>query len=251
MHPSDEHLATVRRFYPRAHTTSETVERLLGVFARRLSLAPGQIMHADSICSDDLNSIEYPARAYEMLGPFKMGGLDGFPFTGLTGMGAFAHHVPQDGAVFVFHAPHVGVTKTGQLGEILRPGQRTPSSCCGAARAALAKLEREEIREGEVTELDHQQNTLEQILLRARERVLAAEDRIFAATEVIHEAITERIDLLASRTRYPCRHLVLMGGILINSDHDVGSFCEARRLVCVDLATGAREDWLPDLQKDA
>ena len=47
---------------------------------RRLQLEPADIMLADSICSDDLNTIEYPERAYEMLGPFKMGGLVGFPF---------------------------------------------------------------------------------------------------------------------------------------------------------------------------
>jgi hypothetical protein len=98
---------------------------------------------------------------------------------------------------------------------------------------------------GRVDELDYQQNTLEQILLRSAERVLSAESRIMAATEVIYEAIEQRIDLLASRTRYPCRHLVMMGAILINGDHDVGSFCEVRRFVHTDLKSGAREDWLP------
>jgi hypothetical protein len=39
-------------------------------------------MLADSVCSDDLNIIQYPARTQEFLGPFKMGGLDGFPFIG-------------------------------------------------------------------------------------------------------------------------------------------------------------------------
>jgi len=37
-----------------------------------------------------LNAIEYPERAHEMLGPLKLGGLDGFPFAGLTGMSARA-----------------------------------------------------------------------------------------------------------------------------------------------------------------
>ena len=49
-----------------------------------------------------------------------MGGLDGFPFTGLTGMGAFASHVPDDGAVFVYYGPHIGITKDGVIGEIHR-----------------------------------------------------------------------------------------------------------------------------------
>jgi len=75
-----------------------------------------------------------------MLGPFKMGGLNGFPFTGLAGMGAFAHHVPIDGAVFVFHASPIGISRSGAVGEILRPSQLAPSACCGGAKAALGKL---------------------------------------------------------------------------------------------------------------
>ena len=54
----------------------------------------------------------------------------------------------------------------------------------------------------------------------------------------MYSAIEERIDVLAARTEYPCRYLVVMGGVLINSDYDLGSFCCFRRFVCVDLATG-------------
>jgi hypothetical protein len=244
----NEALQTIRETYASARPTHDTVGRILDVFSRELGLEPRQIMHADSICSDDLNTIEYPARAYEMLGPFKLGGLNGFPFAGLTGMGAFAHHVPENGAVFVFHAPHIGITRAGGIGEILRPGQTAPSACCGAARAALGRLERGELRDGAIDELDYQQNTLEQILLRERERVLDAPNRVVAATDVIYSAIEKRIDLLASRTRYPCRHLVIMGGILINGDHDLGSFCEVRRFVHVDARTNQRTDWRSKLE---
>ena len=110
-------------------------------------------MLADSICSDDLNTIEYPKRAYEMLGPFKLGGLDGFPFAGLTGMSAFAHHVPADGAVFVFHGPHIGVSREGDTGVILRPGQTHHSACCaGAIRAVINKMTSGAIVPGELAE---------------------------------------------------------------------------------------------------
>ena len=131
-------------------------------------------LQPDSICSDDLNTIEYPRRAYEMLGPFKLGGLDGFPFAGLTGMSAFAHHVPQDGAVFVFHGPHIGVSKEGDTGTIVRPGQTRHSPCCGAIRAAINKMESGGIVPGELSELDYQQNTIEQLLLANRDRIASA-----------------------------------------------------------------------------
>ena len=66
------------------------------------------------------------------------------------------------------------------------------------------------------------------------------------STEVMYAAIEERIDVLVSRTKYPCRYLVIMGGVLINSDHDVGSFCSLRRLICIDTAAGRRADWLDE-----
>jgi hypothetical protein len=236
------YLEVIRRVYPNAITTNESVDRLLDLLHRRLGVDPSQVMLADSICSDDLNSIEYPKRAYEMLGPFKMGGLNGFPFTGLTGMGAFAHHVPADGAVFVFHAPHIGIGVDGSTAQILRPGQSERSACCGAARAAVSKLERGEIKAGEVTELDYQQNTIEQIFLAESERILGAADRLVEATQVMYEAIERRIDALVARTKYPCTHLILMGAVLINADHEAGSFASLQRLHYVDVHTGARQD---------
>jgi hypothetical protein len=242
-----DHLSIVRAHYPRAITTVDSVDRLFDVLHRKFDLIPSKIMLADSICSDDVNSIEYPKRAYEMLGPFKMGGLDGFPFTGLTGMGAFAAHVPDDGAVFVYHAPHIGVSKDGSVGTILRVGQHVPSGCCGACRAALAKLQAGKIVAGEVTELDYQQNTLEQILFKQKDRILNAKNALQEATEVIHEAITDRIDTLASKTTYNARFLVLVGGILINGDHDMGSFTELRRVCAIDLKSKTKHHILDEV----
>ena len=239
-------LDVIRARYPDAISTNESVDRLLDLAQHRLGLAPRQITSADSICSDDLNSMEYPQRAFEMQGPFKMGGLNGFPFAGLTGMSAFAHHVPADGAVFVFYAPHIGVTREGGIGEILRPGQTVPSSCCGAAKAALGKLQRNEIKAGEISDLDYQQNTIEQILLAGRERILQAPEPMMEATEVMYEAIQQRIDALVARTQFPCLRVILMGAILINAGREAGSFLSSRRLVFLDPANGQREDLLAE-----
>jgi len=242
----ESYLATIRQFYPEALPTSDAVDRMLTLLPRRFGLEPGQLMAADSICSDDLNLIEYPKRAYEMLGPFKMGGLNGFPFTGLTGMGAFAHHVPADGAVFVFYGPHIGVSRAGVPGDVLRPGHATPSACCGAAKAALGRLERGEISPGHITELDYQQNSIEQIFLAQGPRILAAANPILEATEVMYEAIETRINLLAALTTYPCRYVILMGAILINADHEAGSFASHRRFEVLDSATGTSQNLLAE-----
>ncbi len=243
---SNTPIETVRNWYPNAHTTEDTINRLLDVIEARLGLKPHQLMHADSLCCDDVNAIQYPPRAYEMLGPFKMGGLNGYPFAGITGMNAFAHHVPEDGAVVVFYAPHIGITKNGAIGEIHRIGQSNNSACCGAAKAAVGKLQTGEIQTGHITDLDYQMNTIEQIFLKQSNRILSATNPMFEATEVMYEAINNRIEALVSKTNYPCKYVILIGAIFINGDKDMGSFCSYKRFDYIDLATQNKTSLLND-----
>lgn len=238
---SNQHLETVQKWYPKALTSIDTVNRLLDTIERELGLQPKQLMHADSMCCDDVNAIQYPPRALEMLGPFHLGGLDGFPFAGITGMNAFAHHVPEDGAVIVFYAPHIGITKNGTIGEIHRIGQSNNSACCGAAKGALGKLLNGQIIEGNISSLDFQQNTIEQIFLHQKERILTADNQIFEATEVMYEAIDDRIEVLVKETHYPCKYVLLVGAIFINGDKDMGSFCQYKKFDCINLETGERK----------
>ncbi|MCQ4139473.1 hypothetical protein [Chryseobacterium sp. EO14] len=237
-----EKLDIIHKWYPKAMTTIDNVNKIIDFVEGDLDLEPRQVMLADSICSDDVNSIQYPSRTHEFLGPFKMGGLDGFPFTGLTGMGAFASHVPDDGAVFIYYGPHIGITKDGTIGEIHRLGQSKNSGCCGAAKGALGKLINDQIIAGNITELDYQMNTIEQILFNEKERVLHAETPLFEATEVIYEAIDQRINELVDKTNYSCKYVILVGAILINSDSDMGSFTEVRRFDVIDLSTNTRQN---------
>ena len=239
-----EKLAIVRKYYPNALTTIDTVNRIIDYVEEKLDLEPAQVMLADSICSDDVNSIQYPARALEFLGPFKMGGLDGFPFTGLTGMGAFASHVPDDGAVYIYYGPHIGVSKEGIIGEIHRLGQSKNSGCCGAAKGALGKLLNNAIEPENITEMDYQMNTIEQILYKQKDRILNAEIPLHEATEVIYEAIDNRIQELVAATKYNCKYVILVGAILINSDSDMGSFSSAKRFEIIDLKTGNKQNLL-------
>ncbi|MGC5744010.1 hypothetical protein [Chryseobacterium sp. NFX27] len=244
-----EHLKSVRKWYPKALTSLETVNRLLDTIEKHIGLKPNQLMHADSMCCDDVNAIQYPPRAYEMLGPFHLGGLDGFPFAGITGMNAFAHHVPEDGAVVIFYAPHIGVTKDGNIGEISRIGQSSTSACCGAAKGALEKLSAGQLIEGNITSLDFQMNTIEQIFLHQKDRILNAENKIFEATEVMYEAINERVEVLVKKTNYPCKYVILAGAVFINGDKDMGSFCEYRKFEYIDLETQERKSLMAEYYK--
>ncbi len=241
-----EKLEIIRNYYQNAMTTIDSVNIFIDYVEEVLDLEPRQVMLADSICSDDVNSIQYPARAHEFLGPFKMGGLDGFPFTGLTGMGAFASHVPDDGAVFIYYGPHIGITKDGIIGEIHRIGQSKNTGCCGAAKGALNKLMNNQIEEGNITEIDYQMNSIEQILLKQKDRVLNAKIPLLEATEVIYEAIDNRINELVEKTNYNCKYVILMGAVLINSDTEMGSFTHTKRFDIIDLATQERKSLLDE-----
>jgi hypothetical protein len=241
-------LAIIQQHYPKAQTTIDSVNHFIDFIEGQLDLEPSKVMLADSICSDDVNSIQYPARTQEFLGPFKMGGLDGFPFTGLTGMGAFASHVPDEGAVGIYYGPHIGITENGTIGEIHRHGQSKNSSCCGAAKGALNKLINNLIIEGNITDMDYQMNTIEQILLNKKERILSATIPLKEATEVIYEAIDKRMEELVLGTKYNCKYLILFGAIHINSDTDMGSFNETRKFEVIDLKTGVRTNYLSSLK---
>jgi hypothetical protein len=237
-------LQVIHQHYPHASTTIDSVNKFIDFVESVLDLEPSQVMYADSICSDDVNSIQYPARMQEFLGPFKMGGLDGFPFTGLTGMAAFASHVPDEGAVAIYYGPHIGITKEGVIGEIHRHGQAKNTGCCGAAKGALNKLINNAIRADWVTELDYQMNTIEQIVWKEKTRITSAALPLKEATEVIYEAIDKRIEALVAGTKYNCKYLLLFGAIHINSDTEMGSFNEARKFDVIDLKTGLRTNYL-------
>lgn len=241
-----EKLAIIRQHYPNAISTIDSINRLIDFVEGNLDLEPAQIMMADSICSDDVNSIQFPVRSNEFLGPFKLGGLDGFPFAGLSGMGAFASHVPDDGAVFLYYGPHIGISKSGVLGEIHRYGQQNSTDCCGAAKGALKKLCSNSITEGHLEDMDYQMNTIEQIILKEKARILSADHPLKEATEVIYEAIDARINTLVNQTKYTCKYVILLGTIHINSDTDMGSFTSAKRFELINLATNERQNLMEE-----
>lgn len=240
-------MAIIHQHYPNAMSTIDSVNKLIDFVEDKLDMEPGNIMLADSICSDDVNSIQYPARAQEFLGPFKMGGLDGFPFTGLTGMSACASHIPDDGALYIYYGPHIGISKEGIIGEINRFGQAKNSSCCGAARAALSKLLDNALIEGKMEDLDYQMNTIEQILLNEKDRISNAPIPIYEATEVIYEAIDRRINELVAQTQFNCKYVILMGAILINSDPDMGSYTSTKRFDVIDMTKHQRKCPMNDI----
>ncbi len=220
-------LKKVQKYYSNAQSIKAVVDEVLTAAKDRFGLSPSQIAYADSFCSDELNSMQFPEN--EMTGPFKLGGLGGYPFAGITGMNAFAAHNPDGGAAVIFYGPHIGITQEGQVGNIMRAGQNDATSCCGSVSAALANLRDDNIQKNEAGKEDYQQKVIEQILLKEKERIQNSNQQMVEAIEVLYEAIDRQVTELISQTNFPCKNTIKAGGIFINSDKDTHAYWAPRR----------------------
>jgi len=160
----NSYLETIREYYPNANY-SEILEKEVIAYLEHTGFNPDKVMTANSICSDDINAMQFPISDSGLLGPFYLGGLDGFPFTGLTGVQAFAHHMPEEGALLIYYGPHIGITEEGEIGKVVRNGQDHESNCCGAAQAALAKINDQP---QELSLLDYQEDTIVQLFQKTK-----------------------------------------------------------------------------------
>ena len=138
----------VRKTYPNAVTAENFGARLQSyIQSDTPTFTPDNVLLAASICSDDVNGPVFgninnlgqmPQSLQAFLGPFMAGGLDGYPHAGTTGLLAYASHITSGGALLIYIAPHIGITRDGQVGYMRRRGQNYGdlSATCGAAAAA-------------------------------------------------------------------------------------------------------------------
>ena len=236
------YLETIRTYYPTANYAGLLAEELLA-YLKMLGFKPEEVMTANSICSDDINAMQFPITNTGLLGPFYLGGLDGFPFTGLTGVQAFAHHMPKDGALLIYYGPHIGITKKGVIGKVLREGQDHDSNCCGAAQAALDQINN---RPTEPSLLDYQEDTIVQLFQKNKDRIVKEPYPIQEATEVMFEAIEERLQLLIAKSRAEFRgkYLILIGSVFINVDEGSEACIVYNGFKTTNLHTNEEKDHL-------
>jgi hypothetical protein len=235
------HLAPphVRKYYPAAIKSSWFIRSFLWFVKAAFGKDEEQVALLLSVCSDDLNSAEQPETA--MIGPFTLGGLDGYPFGGKTGIGAFSHHVPENGVALLYFGPHVGITNQEQVGAVVRPGQSKPSACCGAARQALEELEAGAIRPKKISEYevdDFQQEFIRQVVLAHERRILGAgpkEDprRFLTLTEVLYQTTRDAMHKLLASVTFE-EPAFAFGGILINEDDGAESDTELRAVYRIE-----------------
>jgi len=224
----------VRKNYPNALDTRDTSIKYLGLLQNGHNIDVSKILLATSLCSDDMN---IPSTNFfrVLLGPFFLGGLGGLPFCGITGMSAFAHHIPDNGSAFIFYGPHIGITLDGQLGKMYRPRQEESGFCCGALMLALSRFKDHKFKP-ELKEEDYQQTMLEKVLFSDREEILTANNPEQMITEKAFIRIEEMLYkyLRATKDEFKVDRITLLGGIIINTDYGVDDYFEVRNFEVIN-----------------
>jgi hypothetical protein len=155
-HPSikKETMQSLITNFPAAQSTTESVQKINNAILS-LGCKTDNTLFACSICPDEINhhSGSINRRLADFWGAcFYMGGLGGLPFVGKVGFGAYSHHVPKDGHLFILFAPHVGLSPDGLVGKYARAGQDHLDSACGAAIGAFGTLQKHRKADGSFDE---------------------------------------------------------------------------------------------------
>lgn len=189
-----------------------------------------------SICSDEVNnSFNIFSRLFVGPGPFRFGGISGLPFTGKTGVMAFASHIPEKGGAFILYGPHVGISGNGVVGEINRQRQNNNSTCCGSLIAGLSAIENNPVTT--VDSSDYQQAKVLKMLQGEKSHILAADNQIKETTERAYHHIHEELKDLIHDCKDALKgtKIYLMGGIVINTDWNEEDWFDIKNQEVIDF----------------
>jgi hypothetical protein len=204
--------------FPGAVTYQHGIDSLVD-HLQQLSISSKSILWGQSTCVDDITNTKNKL-APEIKGPFNFGGLAGLPFTGVTGLDAFAHHVPEDGTALLFVSPHIGYNEKEGWGTVLRHDQRHASSCCGALVAALAKLRKGGLTPKAPDPDDYQEAVIEGFANQHRDEILSSSKPILSLTRLTYQEAATHISHLASKVKERhFKYAVFVRGIIINTDY--------------------------------
>jgi len=221
--------ASIKTYYPNARTGQEVTEAYLDLIQKDYHSDSEKVLFATSVCCDDINVSTDFRRVLRR--PFTLGGLGGFPYAGLTGISAFAQHIPDGGDAFIFYGPHIGISDAGEIGTMRRPGQKHQTTCCGALLLAHNRLSDPDAEQlTKINPLDTQQMELQQTLLPYREEIAASNPPAKVITDVTYTKIRERLfELLRQgKSQFNCKRIFLLGGVIINTSPEFSDYVDIR-----------------------
>lgn len=226
----------ISNYYKNAITSQQLADTYLSKIQNELGYDADKILTTVSICSDEVNN-----SVSRFLSPndrhFNMGGLAGLPHTGVTGMIAYAHHVPDGGIPLIIYGPHIGISDDGELGKLLRPGQSKLSGSCGALLLALGRMSADENHTPSEAANDYQQTTIEKNLLPHRAAIVGASNQVHEITEQAFKVIDKQIheNFEAAKGEFHCKQVALLGGVLINTSPSESDYFDVRNFEIIDL----------------
>lgn len=221
---------TIKKAFPNARQGEEVLEEYFTKLNSQ-GIDFDKTLFATSVCSDDANfSADF---SKIMSRPFVMGGLGGLPYTGITGMVAYAHHIPDNGNAFIFYGPHIGFNGNGEIGRMRRQGQSHDTNSCGALMLALDRLITEDHEEVYVplsSELDFQQTMLERSLMPFKHEIVNSADPKKEITLYTYEVIEKMLKkfISISKNEFHCEKIILLGGIIINTSPDLPDYIDIK-----------------------
>ncbi|HRI79187.1 MAG TPA: hypothetical protein PLR06_06575 [Cyclobacteriaceae bacterium] len=236
--PPAEVQKNIREAFPNAVPSSQFADSLYQYMQDRYGIFPKDILLGISICVDDIIYSKNFRRHPEMKGPFHIGGLGGLPFSGVSGLNAYAHHVPDNGAMLLLIGPHIGYSYEKGWGYMLRPGQHEGSSCCGALVGTLGSLEKGNIKAVPPDEDDYQGGKLAQLALAHSNEILTSRNPLIEFTKITSIEAEAQIDRMLPKVSLEHeRFVIAVGLILINTDYNYVDYISVTHFKVFDVKT--------------
>ena len=238
----------VRSYFPGAMRNEDAIKGVVHI-AEGLGMNEVNTLFAYSVCPDEINH-DHADLAYVLhnhFGPsFSLGGLGGIPFSGKTGFGAYASHVPDDGYIFVLFAPHCAVSPKTYASDMQftpeehicgyyhRLGQKQLSTACGACLGAYKAVKNmDSLPQMSILSRDSQMDYIKQLLYENKPRIAAASNAAREITDIMFEHIRDYImDIVDYEKFIKHRKIALLGGIQINVQPD--DYFEPRVFIVLD-----------------
>ena len=217
---------------------SEYADSLLFFLYAVHKISPDKILLGQSTCVDDVLNTKSPFANHVVKGPYNFGGLGGLPFTGVTGLKAFAQHVPDSGTAILFVGPHIGFSQKEGWGKIEREGQNHSTTCCGALVGALTKLQKPgAIVKKAAREPDYQEEMIEQLALRHKYEILDSKEPLVTLTKLVYKEAEQRIQTLPIEGA-EFKYIILIVAVIINTDHENQDYIWVDHMSIYDLEKG-------------
>jgi hypothetical protein len=228
--------AIIQKEFPGAMPGFEFSDSVLHYLQRKYAMIPEKMLLGVSTCVDDIIYTKNFHLHPELKGPFHLGGLAGLPFTGISGLEAFAHHIPDSGTMLLLVEPHIGYSEKGGWGYVLRHEQHASSTCCGALMGTLGKLQKGMLTP-EITEEDYQGGKIAELALRHQKEILPAANPIIELTRITSASAQKQIrahvlDVKMEHVKY----IVIITGVMINTDYSFSDYQYVDRILIYDVA---------------